>query len=91
MTSARESWFANPATLTGGAASVSLGSSPASYTAPVSGVLYLTGGTVTSISLVRGGVSTALGILAGSVRLRQRDVATVVYVVSPTSALFVPD
>lgn len=91
MTSARQSWFAEPSMLTGGAIAVSLGPSPASYTAPANGVLYLTGGTVTSISLVRGSVSTALGILAGSIRLRRQDVASIVYVIAPTSATFVPD
>lgn len=75
---------------TAASAAVALGASPASYTAPVAGALYLAGGTVTSIALVRGGVSTVLGILSGSVRLVQGDTATVTYAVIPTSANFVP-
>jgi hypothetical protein len=72
------------------AATVALGASPASYTAQSAGVLYLAGGTVSSVALVRGGVSTVLGLLAGSVRLAKGDTATVTYVVIPTSAVFVP-
>lgn len=90
MTSARESWFAEPSMCVGAASTVVLGSSPATFTAPNAGVLYLTGGTGVAISLVRGGVSTALGILAGSVRLRMRDNASITYLTVPT-AVWVPD
>ena len=67
-----------------------MGASPASYTAQTAGMLYLAGGTVSSVALVRGGVSTVLGILTGSVRLAKGDTATITYVVIPTSANFVP-
>lgn len=90
MTSLRESWFASPAVCVGGAGAVTLGSSPASFVAPNAGVLYLSGGTVTAISMVRGGVSVALGLLSGAVRLRRSDAASVTYLVSPT-AVWVPD
>lgn len=91
MTSSRESWFAEPSMLTGGAVTVSLGASPASFTAPSKGTLYVTGGTVATISLVRGGVSTALGLLSGAMRMSRGDVATVVYVIAPTKVIWVPD
>jgi hypothetical protein len=90
MTSARENWFAEPSMCVGAAGTVALGSSPATFAAPNAGVLYLTGGTGVAISLVRGGVSTALGILAGSVRLRMRDNASITYLTAPT-AVWVPD
>lgn len=73
-------------------AAVALGGSPATYTATVTGSLYIAGGTVTAIAIVRGGTSTTLGILSGSVvRMRKGDSATVTYAVIPTSANFVPD
>lgn len=90
MTSSRESWFANAGQCVAGSGSVTLGASPASFVAPTAGVLYLSGGTVTALSLVRGGVSLAIGILGGSVRMRRRDSATITYLVAPT-AVWVPD
>ena len=72
------------------AAFVVLGASPASYTAQTAGMLYLAGGTVSSVALVRGGVSTVLGILTGAVRLAKGDAATITYAVIPTSVTFVP-
>jgi hypothetical protein len=72
------------------AAAVALGASPASFTTQTSGMLYLAGGTVSSVALVRGGISTTLGLLAGAFRMAKGDAVTVTYVVIPTTAVFVP-
>lgn len=90
--SARDSWFASPALLVAGpAAAVALGASPASYTAPAAGSIYIFGGTVTVIAHVRNGVSNTLGIILGTVKMRKGDTVTVTYAVIPTNVTFIPD
>ena len=73
------------------AAAVTLGNSPASWTAPVAGTLYLAAGTVTVIAITRNGASTTTGLLAGTFRLRAGDTVTVTYSVIPTTKTFFPD
>jgi len=70
---------------------MSLGASPATFTAASSGCAYVAGGTVSKIEHSRGGVTTTLGITSGTVRLRASDAVTVTYTVIPTTAVFVPD
>jgi hypothetical protein len=73
------------------AAAVALGASPASYTAQAPGVLYVAGGTVTTIAVTRGGSSTTTGLLSGSFSLRRGDGVTVTYAVIPTAVNFIPN
>jgi parallel beta-helix repeat protein len=67
-------------------ASITVGPSPFTYTnndeMPV--FVQVTGGTVTDISYVRGGVSTSLGITSGIIWLGPKDAITVTYTVAPT-------
>ena len=76
---------------TAAAASVALGSSPATYLATQRGTLYVAGGTVTAIALGRAGISSTLGITSGGVHMRTGDTVTVTYAVIPTATTFVPD
>jgi hypothetical protein len=76
---------------TAGVGAITLGASPATFTPNQAGTAYIAGGTVTAISHNRAGVATTLGILSGSVRLRQGDSVTVTYAVVPTTAVFVPE
>ena len=66
---------------------VTLGASPAPYTATAAGFLALSGGTGVSVTLTRGGVTVPCG--SGNVPMRNGDVVTVTYTAVPT-ANFLP-
>lgn len=66
---------------------VSLGPSPASFTASGAGSLVLSGGTVSSITLTRSSTVAHLG--SGPVPMVNNDVATITYSVAP-AASFIP-
>lgn len=63
---------------------VALGASPAAYTAPFTGTVVITGGTVTIITLTRQGTAVATGLTAGIIPVSRGDVITVTYAVLPT-------
>jgi hypothetical protein len=73
------------------ASAITVTSSPFTYTnsASRSGLVIVSGGTVTTISLIRNSVSFLVGLLAGTFHLAPGDKLAVVYVVAPTMT-FVP-
>ena len=70
--------------------SVSVGASPAEYTAAAPGTLYVTGGTVSEIGFTRGSTTINTGIVAGGVRLLQNDIATITFTGTTPTATWVP-
>ena len=66
------------------AAAVTLGGSPADYTANSSGSLAVSGGTVSSITLTRGLVTVPTGVVAGLIPMEIGDVVSITYAVAPT-------
>lgn len=82
-------FFKQFVTQPGAVQTVSLGASPASYTASGPGSVVVSGGTVSGISLKRGGVTTALGITSGIVPVVNNDVVVMTYSVKPTVS-FIP-
>lgn len=61
------------------AQSVAIGASPFSYTAAFDGTMFVTGGTVSAISLTRQGTSVATGITTGLFPLSRLDILQVTY------------
>lgn len=75
---------------TGGAASaVTVGASPVAYTAQVPGFLLISGGTVTGVTMTRGGVVTTFPASTALLPLSPGDAASVTYTVAPTIT-FIP-
>ena len=72
------------------AQSVTVGASPFTYTATANGCAFVSGGTVSAISITRHGTAVATGVTAGPVPLRWMDQMTVTYSAAPTVA-FLPD
>lgn len=70
-------------------ASITVTASPFAYTATARGQVYLSAGTVSSVTLKRGATTIATGILAGAFDVASNDVLTVTYAVAPTMN-FVP-
>lgn len=66
------------------AITVSPSASPFTYTALFNGVLSVTGGTVSAISIIRQGTTVATGITAGLVHVRRSDQVRVTYTSAPT-------
>lgn len=65
-------------------AAIAVGASPYDYTAANFGTVFVAGGTVSSVSLVRGGVITGTGVIAGAIPVSEGDVVRVAYTVLPT-------
>lgn len=65
------------------------GASPWGYTAPFSGAIAITGGTVSAIALARQGASISTGLIAGLIPVSRGDIVTTTYTVAPT-ATFIP-
>ncbi len=73
-------------------AAITVGGSPFAYTAQGSQVVTVTGGTVSSITLSRGGTASASLGTAGSFFVADQDILTVTYTGLPTMLSFpVPD
>jgi hypothetical protein len=70
-------------------ATVTLSASPFGYTAPFSGAVSVTGGTVSSITVGRQGTTVATGQTSGIFPLSRLDVLTVTYSAAPTM-VFLP-
>ena len=68
----------------GAVTTVALGGSPATYNAPSSGVLIVSGGTVSLVEIGRGATWIAAGLVGGVIPLSAGDKARVTYVVAPT-------
>lgn len=66
------------------AAAITVSASPFSYTATDSGVVLVSGGTVSAIALGRNGTFTSIGVTAGPVPVSEGDVVRVTYTVIPT-------
>lgn len=63
---------------------VTVGASPYAYTAPQQGALSIQGGTVSAVTLKRGGTTVTLGLTAGLVPVSTGDVVTITYTAAPT-------
>ena len=70
--------------------SVTVGASPFTYTALAQGYLSVTGGTVTSVSITRQGVTVLVGMLTGLFPASRLDQIQITYTVVPT-AVFLPN
>ena len=68
---------------------ITVGASPFTYTATVRGDVNVAAGTVSAISITRGGVTTALGGIAGSFHASVGDKINITYSALPT-VVFVP-
>jgi len=73
----------------GAAQAVSLGASPATFTANADGVVLVSGGTVSALAYGRLGVFTTVGVVAGAVPISKGDTFRVTYAVAPTIT-FIP-
>jgi len=67
------------------AAVIGVGPSPYIYTASVAGSAVITGGTVSSIAILRQGVNVATGLTGGILPLSAGDQLIVNYSVAPTA------
>lgn len=65
-------------------ASITVGVSPFTYTAPFSGAVTVTSGTVSAVSIIRQGVTVATGQTAGIFPVSRLDQLQVTYSVAPT-------
>ena len=63
------------------------GASPFTYTAPFSGQVAVTGGTVSVISLIRQGTTVATGLTVGLFPVSRLDQVQITYAVAPTMTL----
>lgn len=81
-------WLAQFAQQPGPIAPATVGASPWSFTASGAGNLVISGGTVSAVTLRRGGVSASFGAQR-TIPMVNNDVATVTFTGSPT-ANFIP-
>ena len=79
----------DPVPLAQPAAPVTVGASPYTWSAPFTGCLSITGGTVSAISIIRQGTTVATGITAGLVPVSKFDQVKITYSVLPT-VVFLP-
>ena len=68
---------------------LTVGASPFAYTLPARGAVAVIGGTVTAVTLTRGGTDVNVGALSGYWSGMKGDVVTVTYTAAPTMD-FVP-
>lgn len=66
------------------AAVVTVGASPFTFTAPASGTVAISIGTVSAVSIIRQGVSIATGLTDGLVPVSRLDQVQITYAVAPT-------
>lgn len=64
--------------------SVSVGPSPFDYYPPRSGMLFVSGGNVSSIEYMRNGVSIPLGMVFGQLVVEKGDFIRISHLVAPT-------
>lgn len=67
----------------GDIATVTVSASPTSFTASARGTVGISGGTLTSVTLTRSGVSINLGVTR-TVPVANNDLVTVIYTAAPT-------
>lgn len=63
---------------------VVVGTSPYTFTAPRSGCVVISGGTVSLVQLGRAGTFLSTGLITGIIPVSPNDQITVTYVVAPT-------
>lgn len=71
-------------------ASISVGASPFTYTAPSDGLVIVSGGTVSLVQYGRGASTTALGLLGGIIPVLKGDTVTVTWAISAPTMTFMP-
>ena len=70
---------------------ITIGASPFAFTLPGKGAVLVVGGTVTGITITRGGSGAlATGVVAGVFPGSKGDIVTVTYTAVPTSMDFIP-
>jgi len=79
-------WYSAAASTT--VVPVTPGTSPYAYTAPAAGAVSVTGGTVTVITITRGGTTITTGATFGVFPVLAGDVVTVTYSAAPTMDFF---
>ena len=65
-------------------AAVTLTGSPFTFTATSDGVLVISGGTVSAVTLTRQGTTISAGVVAGLIPVRRLDQVQITYTVAPT-------
>lgn len=70
-------------------ASITVGASPFTYTAPHAGTVAVTGGTVSAIAFIRQGATVATGMTVGLIPVSRGDQVKVTFTAAPTMT-FVP-
>lgn len=70
-------------------APITVGASPFTYTAPFAGTVVVTGGSVSTIAMIRHGTSVATGLTSALIPVSRGDQVQVAYVSAPTMT-FVP-
>lgn len=67
------------------ASAITVGASPYTYTPTNSGIVVVTGGTVSQLDYGRQGAFTSLGITAGVIPVKAGDSLRITYTVAPTA------
>jgi len=81
---AQDSLLVDPAPLAQPVATITVGASPFSYTAPFSGAVAVSGGTVSVIAVIRQGTAVTTGQTAGMIAVSKFDTLKVTYSAAPT-------
>lgn len=84
FTTGWQQWFAQFSNPPSGISGVTVGPSPFRFVSSGSGYVAVSGGTVSSITLTRGQVSTPVGFTSGLVPVVNNDAVTLTYSVTPT-------
>ena len=77
-------FLASLVALPGPVADVTVAASPFAYMPPGAGTVYVVGGTVSAIHILRGTVDVNTGQIAGGFALGQKDTLVVTWSVAPT-------
>lgn len=81
---AQDGFLPDPAPLAQPVKVITVAASPFTYTAPFTGNVAITGGTVSAISIIRQGTTVATGLTAGLMTLSRADQVQVTYSALPT-------
>ena len=89
LVAAQDGLLTDPVPLAQPIGNISLGASPAAYTASTAGTVYVSGGTVTGITLTRQGTTITYAATSGNFPVCRADVLTITYTSIPI-AQFIP-
>lgn len=74
-----QSWLNPPPAIE----SITASGSPFSYTASMDGSLFISGGTVSDITITRGTITFTTGLISGILPMSKGDIVTITYTVVP--------